>query len=271
MRKQTPFLPTSFDSLSFFDYKNSIGVLPSDAMIVYDLSDVSSIFQDAAGTTPVTAAGQSVGLVLDRSGRSYHASTIIASNRATYQVDGSGRPYLYHDGIDDRLSTAPIAWGSDALTVVAAIRREGGGGAKQVIGFGNTASDAGSWGLLSQPGTGDPVVYAARRRGTTGSLNHDGIGLWPATDLAVISVVAELSPALSRIRRNGLLDSEITTTGGSGSFGTWPIDLGARPNETAFFKGRLYGLMAINRVLSDSELTQAEAWMAAKAGVTISY
>jgi hypothetical protein len=117
--------------------------------------------------------------------------------------------------------------------------------------------------------TGDPVVYAARRRGTTGLLNHDGVGLWPATDLAVISLVAELSPALSRIRRNGALDSEITTTGGSGSFGTWPIDLGARPNETSFFGGRLYGLIAINRVLTDLELALAERWAARKCGVTI--
>lgn len=33
----------------------------------YDPSDISTLFQDAAGTTPVTAAGQSVGLMLDKS------------------------------------------------------------------------------------------------------------------------------------------------------------------------------------------------------------
>jgi len=33
----------------------------------FDPSDLSTLFQDAAGTTPVTAAGQSVGLVLDKS------------------------------------------------------------------------------------------------------------------------------------------------------------------------------------------------------------
>lgn len=32
----------------------------------YDPSDLSSLFQDAAGTTPVTAAGQPVGLMLDK-------------------------------------------------------------------------------------------------------------------------------------------------------------------------------------------------------------
>lgn len=33
----------------------------------YDINDISTLFQDAAGTTPVTAAGQPVGLVLDKS------------------------------------------------------------------------------------------------------------------------------------------------------------------------------------------------------------
>lgn len=33
----------------------------------FDPSDISTLFQDTAGTTPVTAAGQSVGLVLDKS------------------------------------------------------------------------------------------------------------------------------------------------------------------------------------------------------------
>ena len=33
----------------------------------YDPSDLSTLYQDAAGTTPVTAAGQPVGLMLDKS------------------------------------------------------------------------------------------------------------------------------------------------------------------------------------------------------------
>lgn len=39
----------------------------------YDPSDLSTLFQDAAGTTPVTAMEQPVGLMLDKSGRGNHA------------------------------------------------------------------------------------------------------------------------------------------------------------------------------------------------------
>lgn len=40
----------------------------------FDLSDFSTMFQDAAGTTPVTALGQPVGKILDRSPRGNHAT-----------------------------------------------------------------------------------------------------------------------------------------------------------------------------------------------------
>ncbi len=39
----------------------------SEPGFFYDPSDLSTLFQDKAGTTPVTAAGQSVGLMLDKS------------------------------------------------------------------------------------------------------------------------------------------------------------------------------------------------------------
>lgn len=40
----------------------------------YDPSDFSTMFQDSAGTTPVTAVEQPVGKILDKSGRGNHAS-----------------------------------------------------------------------------------------------------------------------------------------------------------------------------------------------------
>ena len=47
----------------------------------YDPSDFSTLFQDSAGTTPVTAVGQPVGLILDKSGRGNHATQATAASR----------------------------------------------------------------------------------------------------------------------------------------------------------------------------------------------
>lgn len=52
----------------------------------YDPSDLSTLFQDVAGTTPVTASGQPVGLMLDKSGNDLHATQATAAARPTYGI-----------------------------------------------------------------------------------------------------------------------------------------------------------------------------------------
>ncbi len=47
----------------------------------YDPSDMSTLFQDSAGTTPVTAVEQPVGLMLDKSGRGNHALQATTTKR----------------------------------------------------------------------------------------------------------------------------------------------------------------------------------------------
>ena len=47
----------------------------------YDPSDYTTMFQDSAGTTPVTAVEQPVGKILDKSGRGNHATQAISFNR----------------------------------------------------------------------------------------------------------------------------------------------------------------------------------------------
>ena len=47
----------------------------------YDPSDMSTMFQDAAGTTPVTAVEQPVGRILDKSGRGNHATQTTSTSR----------------------------------------------------------------------------------------------------------------------------------------------------------------------------------------------
>jgi len=72
----------------------------------YGPSDLSTLFQDSAGTTPVTTAGQPVGLMLDNSGNGNHATQATAAARPTYQT-GPARATL--DKVDDRLSvTVPV-------------------------------------------------------------------------------------------------------------------------------------------------------------------
>lgn len=67
--------------------------------------NTATLFQDAAGTTPVTAVGQSVGKILDKSGRGNHATQGTSPARPMLQQDGNGSYYLAFDGVDDYLRT----------------------------------------------------------------------------------------------------------------------------------------------------------------------
>lgn len=66
----------------------------------YDPSDLSTMFQGAEGTTPVTAGGQPVGGILDKSGRGNHATQATAAARPLYQTEPDR---LVIDKVDDRL------------------------------------------------------------------------------------------------------------------------------------------------------------------------
>jgi len=85
------------------------------AGIVYDVSDLSTLFQDIAGTTPVTTAGEPVGLMLDNSGNNNHAAQATAARRLTYQTSPA-RATL--DKVDDRLSVTVPAGGFTGTMVL---------------------------------------------------------------------------------------------------------------------------------------------------------
>jgi hypothetical protein len=72
----------------------------------YDPSDLSTLFQDRAGTQPVTAPGQSVGRILDRSGNGNHSIAVNDAVRGTYQSSG-GMHWIEMDGVDDLMPLGP--------------------------------------------------------------------------------------------------------------------------------------------------------------------
>jgi hypothetical protein len=69
----------------------------------YDPSDLSTLFQDAAMTIPVTASGDPVGLILDKSGNGNHATQSVSASRPTYMADGVLN-WISTDGVDDYLN-----------------------------------------------------------------------------------------------------------------------------------------------------------------------
>lgn len=69
----------------------------------FSSSDITSLFQDSAGTTPVTTNGQSVGKWNDLSGNGNNVIQATAGFRPLYTTTGPG---ITFDGSDDRLALA---------------------------------------------------------------------------------------------------------------------------------------------------------------------
>jgi len=82
----------------------------------YDPSDLSTLFQDSAGTTPVTVATNPIGYFGDNSGNANHATQATAAARPTYQT-GPARATL--DKVDDRLSATVPTGGFTGTMVLA--------------------------------------------------------------------------------------------------------------------------------------------------------
>jgi hypothetical protein len=91
----------------FYKFNNDpiIGLFSGSQGVWYDPSNLTTLFQDSAGTTPVTTAGQTVGKILDKSGRGNDA-TQTGSARPAYATSPDR---ITLDKVDDRLIvTVPV-------------------------------------------------------------------------------------------------------------------------------------------------------------------
>lgn len=93
--------------------------------VYYDPSDLSTLFQDAAGTIPVTEVGQTVGKMLDKSGNNYHLVMDTVSRQPKLSKLANGVNYaLQWDGVDDHME-CPFTITADVPVVSMATTIEG--------------------------------------------------------------------------------------------------------------------------------------------------
>lgn len=211
-----------------------------------DAQTLSTLAQDAAGTTPITTGGQTVGYWGDRSGNARHATQATSGKRPAYVTSGiAGHPAVQTDGVDDVLTAAGITV-SGAQTVVCVYQQTtalGSGSLCTILAVGNgTVRDEL---LLLQSVSGyQPTSWLLTATGTTA-----GLGLADALDLLphrlVISRDASTGTAANRdATTKSVVTSGALTTAASG------LSIGARPD------GSLPGALLVGEVIVyDSQVT----------------
>ena len=223
-------------------------------------SDFSRLFQDSAGTIPVTAIGQPVGLALDRSGRGNHALQTIAICRPTLQQDLTGRFYLLFDGVDDFLVTSAINFtGTDKVTVWAGVRK-----------LNDVASAICE--LSSNSTTNNGAFYLSNGASRYSFLSKGGIaanaiktGLTaPVTSL--LTCQGDISADMVRITVNNLGPTTTATDQGIGNYGNHPVFIGRKGGSSAAANIRLYELIVLGAAADATAISVVSSYVNAKTG-----
>ena len=227
----------------------------------YDPSDLTTLYQDVAMTVPVTATGQSVAAMRDKSGHGYHLTQATASKRPLYKTDGTLH-WLESDGVDDELTIASrfgLAANPD-LSVIAGMRWIGTKAQARVFGIGSgTGSLNGSCGTDGWAWRFD-AGYASFG---TNTVNTDVVATWMRQNATNFGA--------SQFWRNGVQRSLDTSSNASGlpsnTTAVFSMFQGGT-SSTTFANIRLYGLV-LGNFFDRTRAAQVEAWMARKSGVTL--
>lgn len=214
----------------------------------YDPSDLATLWKDTAATDPVTAAGDAVARIDDKSGNGNHLMQSSAETRPTYQTDSAGNAYLSFDGSDDTLNVA-LALGYP-FDRISAIQQIGWSLGRRILAHGPS--------LLLQR-LGSPQITI-----------HDGINdVVRTSDLAVGTNGIVTERHVANAQQIAINNGQYVTGDAGASTPGATFSIGADPAGASASNIRCYGLLIRSGSLTDGEVSRVRAWLADKAGVAI--
>jgi hypothetical protein len=238
----------------------------------FDAGDLSTMFQDVAGTIPVTTVGQFVGKWLDKSGNGNHA--VAAANnttRPTYQIDTEGNPNVtFTKSPATQLVTPSINFtGTAQMTTCVGLNVLDSSSAGVALVLGSDINSVNGSFLFGAPSAvADHSLYL---RGTTtirAAVNNvvDGDDIFTGLfDISQATKELELIPRLNFVQITG---SGITWTGaadaGTGNFGNLPLYIGSRSGLGTPYGGKIYQIIVRGALSTVTQVYQIESFTDAK-------
>lgn len=232
----------------------------------YDISDLGSLAQDAAGTLPITTTGQSVGLVRDKSGNGNH-KTAAGAARPTIQVDANGKFYLQYDGAASAMATAAtVNFGTATkMTVLAGWRKDRDAGAQIILesSIDGLGANPGAFTIYTDPtpnyvgGGGGSIVQSTSTAGVLGAQS------------VVLRLTLDISEPGTRVAVN---NGAIAANGGGlgvGTFGNYTFYTGARAAAGLFLQGREYQTIVRGALTTAEEIAKFQRFIASKMGIVL--
>ena len=227
----------------------------------YDPSDLTTMFQDEAGTTPVTADGQSVGQIRDKSGRGNHLTQATAGSRPIYRTAG-GKHWLELNGTSHFLVRYPMTiTASGAYSSATGVRFNSNTGVQHII---DADSNVGRLAQILRNSAGilETIAFAV----PLAVFADSGPAITAASN-CVISQVCTGAAAEAFV--NGAGNGATAMTGTPASMAT-AFKLGASSQggeytlTAGYYGGRNYGALIVGRALTATERAGLEGWLAGK-------
>ena len=243
-------------------------IFGANLILWLDAEDGSTLFQDAAGATPVTTAGQSVGRWADKSGNNNHANQ-AGSNKPTYEeTAGLGRVAFAKASNHCLFTNAIDLTGTDEISIFALVSKSAGVGTSIIAELSTDYnSKAGSFYLVTDDG--GSRRWASASRGTATAVQGQiAFSTVADPDIALLSITHDISGNLSTMRRNGVAETSGTADKGTGNFRNDALYLGLRGNASTPFDGYLHGFILVDRVATPTEIADCETWMRSRYGFT---
>lgn len=228
----------------------------------YDPFDFSTMFQDSAGTIPVTDVEQPVGRINDKSGQGNHATQSADLSRPILRRTTSGLYHLAFNGSNNFLVTPPLNLSATAqVSTVAGIQKSTD--TAGIISEGGASINIGS-GKFSLRTDASPDFSFISRGSINSSTSSVSTYAIPAT--VVLTGLGDIVNDLSTLRINGAQVSQSTTDQGTGTTynGSNIYYIGMRAGTSVALNGRIYGLIILNRSFTAEELANTESWMNAR-------
>lgn len=240
--------------------------------IHFDPARIDTLFQDAAGTVPVTGDGQPVGRILDLSGHGLDATQSISAARPLWRSDGS-LAWLDFDGADDWLSVPSVVFaGAPVMSVVCAASKVEGSNNGPVVELTNSFATPGAFAVVANGGSLANWTFNA----TTSKITTFRAGTPAFAATSVLHAKWDVSVAQTNLvqqlslRVDASPQSVAGAGTGAGGFATAPLFIGRRNGTGVAWAGRLYGLAAIARAMTSPEIESIETFLAQRSGVLLS-
>lgn len=211
----------------------------------YDPRDISTMFQDVNGVTPVEQSGDPVALWLDKYGNG-HDLVQASPTKCPLYIENGDRRFVWFDGVDDYMVASTLNVAQPNMIFMAVSKAS-------VDGYYYDSNDS--------------ADRQAMYNGAAYSLYAGSTMVGPATTHPLSAVTSVFDGSSSEIRINGVS----AATGNAGADSLSGFTLGSRYSHESNWSSEIevHSLVITNDRIAGTDLSDMETYVGYQAGLTI--